>query len=153
MFKAAPQAQAAPTERVAFYSAPPAPPTGFASIGSTHPASFGGAPPPAPLTSATYVPSGSSFGGSVGDPGSSGNDDFLSRRLSAPLLSRKKKKNPDVLSTVCAVVFLRVRLAGEKEAWEMIASKAVSWLEEQLGSEEEITKWELVLEGLFAGSN
>lgn len=234
MFKAAPQAQAAPTERVAFYSAPPAPPTGFASIGSTHPASFGGAPPPAPLTSATYVPSGSSFGGSVGDPGSSGNDDFLSRRLSAPLLSRKKKKkpaalsakdswgegeeadegrgggggqrqqrltgdnlqdiislqefsgnwgwtdsleritgvrrdaaktaaegsglsldgrSPDVLSTVCAVVFLRVRLAGEKEAWEMIASKAVSWLEEQLGSEEEITKWELVLEGLFAGSN
>ncbi|CAH0018232.1 unnamed protein product [Clonostachys rhizophaga] len=242
MFKAAPQAQAAP-EASAFFSASSSAfgaPSGSELLGSMSPASFGGAPPPpppprapAPLMSATYLPSGDSLGRSAGNPGgSSGTHDHLLQKLSGSLVSRKKKKksaapsakdsldeeeeaddgrgggqqqrqltgdnlqdiislqefsgnwgwtdsleqitgvkrdaaktaaeksglsldgrSPDVLSTVCAVVFLRVKLAGEKEAWEMIASKAVSWLEEQLGSEEEIQKWEMALEGLFAGSN
>ncbi|CAI6084885.1 unnamed protein product [Clonostachys chloroleuca] len=215
MFKAAPQAQAAPQASALFSASPSAfgatsassaaptsfassafgaPPSGFASLGSMSPASFGGAPPPpppprapAPLMSATYLPSGDSLGRSAGNPGgSSGTHDHLLQTLqdiislqefsgnwgwtdSLEKITGVKRdaakvaaegsglsldgRSPDVLSTVCAVVFLRVKLAGEKEAWEMIASKAVSWLEEQLGSEEEIRKWELVLEGLFAGSN
>ncbi|CAH0044168.1 unnamed protein product [Clonostachys solani] len=234
MFQSAPQAQAAPTDS-AFFGAPsaygvyppppPAAPASFASSNSSSPALFGSVS--APLTSATYLPSGNIFGGSAGSPvpPSTTPDDSMAKKLSAGLFSRKKSsaspradstwdeevadkgrggqqltgdnlqdiislqefsgnwgwtdslekitgvrrdaakaaagasgldldsRSPDILSTVCAVVFLRIKLADEKEAWEMIASKAVSWLEEQLGSEEEIQKWELVLEGLFAGSN
>ena len=37
----------------------------------------------------------------------------------------------DVAATLCAVVFLKKRLAGEKDAWELMVDKAERWLEGQ----------------------
>lgn len=37
----------------------------------------------------------------------------------------------DVLATLCAVVFLKKRLANEKDAWELMVDKAERWLEDQ----------------------
>ncbi|KAK1977951.1 vault protein inter-alpha-trypsin [Colletotrichum cereale] len=40
-------------------------------------------------------------------------------------------------STAAVVAFLRKKLAGERESWEMMEEKAVAWLEAELGDEAE----------------
>lgn len=52
----------------------------------------------------------------------------------------------DVLATLCAVVFLKKKLADEKETWEMVVEKAEDWLREQVGDLEEAEK---AVEGLY----
>ena len=54
-----------------------------------------------------------------------------------------------VLGTVCALLFMKKKLGAEKDAWEMMADKALMWLEQQLGSEAAVGEWEKALEGLF----
>ena len=43
----------------------------------------------------------------------------------------------DVLATLCAVSYLRRRLAGDKDAWELMVDKAESWLEDQTGEDKQ----------------
>ncbi|UNI22233.1 hypothetical protein JDV02_008140 [Purpureocillium takamizusanense] len=43
----------------------------------------------------------------------------------------------DALATLCAVAYLRRRLAGDKDAWELMVDKAESWLEDQTGEAKE----------------
>jgi hypothetical protein len=42
---------------------------------------------------------------------------------------------PDALATACVVAYLQKKLSSEKEAWEMMADKAVSWLHSQMGQQ------------------
>lgn len=55
----------------------------------------------------------------------------------------------DLVATAIAIAFLKNRLAGQKEAWEMIVDKAVMWMEEQVG-EGEADKWVDAVGGLLA---
>lgn len=43
---------------------------------------------------------------------------------------------PDALATACVVAYLQKKLSDEKEAWEMMADKAVSWLHGQVGQQQ-----------------
>lgn len=43
----------------------------------------------------------------------------------------KMANQDEILATLCAVVFLKTKLADEEEVWEFIVTKAESWLEEQ----------------------
>ncbi|KAF7560230.1 hypothetical protein G7046_g3938 [Stylonectria norvegica] len=53
----------------------------------------------------------------------------------------------DVLATLCAVVFLKKKLADEEDAWEMLVDKAENWLQDQTGGDLEAL--EKAVEGLF----
>jgi hypothetical protein len=44
-------------------------------------------------------------------------------------LPASRDTNENVIATLCVLVFMRKRLAAEKDAWEMIAEKARAWLE------------------------
>ncbi|KAL7804026.1 VIT domain-containing protein [Trichoderma afarasin] len=41
----------------------------------------------------------------------------------------------DVLATLCAVVFLKKKLASEKDSWELLVQKAENWLRAQTGAD------------------
>ncbi|KAL6835867.1 VIT domain-containing protein [Trichoderma sp. SZMC 28015] len=41
----------------------------------------------------------------------------------------------DVLATLCAVVFLKKKLASEKDSWELLVQKAEDWLRAQTGAD------------------
>ncbi|KAH0531393.1 hypothetical protein TsFJ059_000230 [Trichoderma semiorbis] len=41
----------------------------------------------------------------------------------------------DVLATLCAVVFLKKKLASEKDSWELLVQKAEDWLKAQTGAD------------------
>jgi hypothetical protein len=56
----------------------------------------------------------------------------------------------DVLATVCAVVYLKIRLASEEDSWEMLVEKARQWMEAETGvSADEL---ERVVEHLISNS-
>jgi len=44
---------------------------------------------------------------------------------------------------------LEIKLAGEKESWELIVDKAMGWLEEKLGSEEKVKEVLMMVNGLL----
>ncbi|PTB70209.1 hypothetical protein BBK36DRAFT_1173527 [Trichoderma citrinoviride] len=46
----------------------------------------------------------------------------------------------DVLATLCAVVFLKKKLASEKDSWELLVQKAEDWLRNQTGTD--VVEWE-----------
>lgn len=52
----------------------------------------------------------------------------------------------EILATLCAVVFLKVKLVDQKDAWEMLVKKAEGWLEQQTG--ETAAKLEKAVEGV-----
>ncbi|KAM4060978.1 vault protein inter-alpha-trypsin domain-containing protein [Hirsutella rhossiliensis] len=58
----------------------------------------------------------------------------------------------EILATLCAVVFLRTRLADQKDAWEMMVEKSEGWLGEQTG--ETAARLEKMVEdaGLFGSA-
>ncbi|KAK4080887.1 hypothetical protein Trihar35433_1992 [Trichoderma harzianum] len=60
----------------------------------------------------------------------------------APLTATVKIQLPgqytqhmDVLATLCAVVFLKKKLASEKDSWELLVQKAEDWLRAQTGAD------------------
>ncbi|KAL6797894.1 VIT domain-containing protein [Trichoderma sp. SZMC 28013] len=60
----------------------------------------------------------------------------------APLTATVKIQLPgqytqhmDVLATLCAVVFLKKKLASEKDSWELLVQKAEDWLRAQTGED------------------
>lgn len=50
----------------------------------------------------------------------------------------------EVLATLCAVVFLKKKLASEKESWELLVQKAELWLQQQMGAD--VAEWEKMVE-------
>lgn len=66
--------------------------------------------------------------------------------VTAKKAERVTEVRGDVLATVCAVVFLRKKLGGERDAWEMVVEKAVEWLE---GEVEDLEGVEKSVESLF----
>lgn len=40
----------------------------------------------------------------------------------------------DILATICTVVYLKKKLASEKDAWDMLVQKAQDWLEDETGA-------------------
>ncbi|TFA99044.1 von Willebrand factor A domain-containing protein 5A [Trichoderma ghanense] len=55
----------------------------------------------------------------------------------------------EVLATLCAVVFVKKKLASEKESWELLVKKAEDWLQQQMGAD--LVEWEKNVEDkLFA---
>jgi hypothetical protein len=60
-----------------------------------------------------------------------------------------KSLDKKVVATALAVRFLEIKLAGEKESWELIVDKAMGWLEEKLGSEEKVKEVLTMVNGLL----
>ncbi|KAL7955629.1 VIT domain-containing protein [Trichoderma compactum] len=50
-------------------------------------------------------------------------------------LPRQYTQHMDVLATLCAVVFLKKKLASEKDSWELLVQKAEDWLRAQTGAD------------------
>lgn len=60
--------------------------------------------------------------------------------------------NRNVVATGCVVVYLRTKLAAEKDSWELMADKAVDWLSASLrGVGVSIEELERCLAALFRG--
>ncbi|KAL7786995.1 von Willebrand factor type A domain-containing protein [Trichoderma ceciliae] len=58
-------------------------------------------------------------------------------------------RHVDVLATLCAVVFLKKRLADEIDAWELLVQKAEDWLRGQTGADVQVLE-KIVEDALFA---
>jgi hypothetical protein len=55
----------------------------------------------------------------------------------------------DVLATACVLVFLRRKIAGRRDEWELLGDKAEAWLEGQLGGRSGVERLLKAVEGLF----
>lgn len=51
------------------------------------------------------------------------------------------------LATLCTIVYLKTKQAGQKEVWELVVEKAESWISNQ--TQVEIPELERMVEGLF----
>ncbi|KAJ6442386.1 von Willebrand domain-containing protein [Purpureocillium lavendulum] len=56
----------------------------------------------------------------------------------------------DVLATLCAVAYLKKKLANERDAWELMVEKAESWLENQTGEGKDVLARKVDAAALFA---
>jgi hypothetical protein len=65
----------------------------------------------------------------------------------------QKRGLPDgqenALATLCALIFMRKKLAAEKDSWEMMADKAVAWVKSEVGGDDEYERWDKAMEELF----
>jgi hypothetical protein len=70
-------------------------------------------------------------------------------RLTKSLDSTTAKGKQDVMATIAVVSYMRTKLASEKESWEMLAEKALQWLEGQLGGSDTVEEAVSVAGALF----
>ncbi|KAH0497543.1 hypothetical protein TgHK011_004841 [Trichoderma gracile] len=68
---------------------------------------------------------------------------LVSDRVQLP--GEQSRPETDVLATLCVVVFLKKKLASEKESWELLVHKAEDWLERRRGGTE-VAEWERIVE-------
>lgn len=52
----------------------------------------------------------------------------------APQIDKSETTVRRIMATLAAVAYLRVRQAADKETWELVADKAMAWVDGQLGS-------------------
>ncbi|VUC23747.1 unnamed protein product [Clonostachys rosea] len=72
--------------------------------------------------------------------------DEVLRKAEEAGLDREKET---VLATLCAIVFLKTKLAEEEDAWELMEDKAAGWVGEQLCRTAEYERWERVVRALL----
>lgn len=58
-------------------------------------------------------------------------------------------RDKNAFATAAVLVFLKTRLASDRDSWEMVAEKARSWLENLLGGEDKVTELEALAKALF----
>ncbi|KYK58818.1 hypothetical protein DCS_05836 [Drechmeria coniospora] len=60
------------------------------------------------------------------------------KQTSAIVLPLTGGNRNDILATICAVLYLKRKLASERDAWELMVDKAEGWLEEQTGKSADV---------------